>query len=605
MIDRTGMYGRSGIQMTGMVSGLDTESIVQELLKVETEKLENTIKDIDRLQLQQEAWSEIREKFISLENSLYNLRGRRQLTSNSANSTNESILTALANNNSTIGNFYVNVEQMASSTRITGSENIKPANPEDIKLSNLGNFMPGSFTFVLKDNEGDEFNLNINLDENSTIADVITQIENVLDTGHANYNADIADLIESVGFVDGRFLLEGSEDLFDIKMGDDEDTSNLSQILRLPGAQIENDSNVFLKSSSDLNRFFNVSQGHITINGVNIETEDNETLNSFINRINNSDANVNAFIDNDKLIIQNKETGPKNLTISGDLDLMQELGLKDTLGDNSFVRESGNESVINVSSNSDGSGSIQLTSWDNSFDYNNVQLNISQISNDDWIGVNVTKDIDSTFNQIKNFIEEYNDLMNFLDKRFTEEDVTGKDPEDMTEEEKMQGVLRGDRRLRSIIEGIKRTVYGTATGETDDFKSLFEIGLRSGDVGRDFENTRKGLLMIDEDSLRNALENNMDGVISVLTKNETESKGIFTQLRNQTRELSKFQGTIHNIHRPQGILDRLINENSRRMENLYRALETRELALYKQFTAMERAMLQMQNQQSYLFQAFQ
>ena len=63
------------IRITGMNSGLDTESIITELVKAQKTKTENIKKKQTSLQWKQDAWKELNSKIYKLfQNTLGNMR---------------------------------------------------------------------------------------------------------------------------------------------------------------------------------------------------------------------------------------------------------------------------------------------------------------------------------------------------------------------------------------------------------------------------------------------------------------------------------------------------------------------------------------------------
>ena len=64
----------SGIRMSGMVSGLDTESIVQAMVSTQTARKEKYQKAQTKLQWKQNAYKSINTKVYSLYSKISNLR---------------------------------------------------------------------------------------------------------------------------------------------------------------------------------------------------------------------------------------------------------------------------------------------------------------------------------------------------------------------------------------------------------------------------------------------------------------------------------------------------------------------------------------------------
>ena len=58
----------AGIRMTGLVSGMDTEGMVQELVKASSVKVENVKKEKQLLEWKKEAWQDLNTKILDFYN---------------------------------------------------------------------------------------------------------------------------------------------------------------------------------------------------------------------------------------------------------------------------------------------------------------------------------------------------------------------------------------------------------------------------------------------------------------------------------------------------------------------------------------------------------
>ncbi len=73
----------------------------------------------------------------------------------------------------------------------------------------------------------------------------------------------------------------------------------------------------------------------------------------------------------------------------------------------------------------------------------------------------------------------------------------------------------------------------SSTNVDGEFKSLLSIGIGSGDTGRNYESTMKGLIKLDEDKLREALNNNPEDVWKLFATNDktNEKYGVAQKYR--------------------------------------------------------------------------
>lgn len=141
-----------------------------------------------------------------------------------------------------------------------------------------------------------------------------------------------------------------------------------------------------------------------------------------------------------------------------------------------------------------------------------------------------------------------------------------------------------------------------------EYSSLNEIGITSGDTGSSYDNTMKGLLSINEDKLKAALENNSEDVYKLFSHSntftvagETESNnGIITDMREYIWDTTKFGGTIYSISGSSGSLGKQMMNLADRMTNMLYQLQRKEYRYVQQFSAMEQSISRMNSQMSYL-----
>lgn len=154
--------------------------------------------------------------------------------------------------------------------------------------------------------------------------------------------------------------------------------------------------------------------------------------------------------------------------------------------------------------------------------------------------LNVSTDIDGAVDKIKEFVDEYNKLVDNLNTKLNEKQyrdyrpLTDEQRADMKEEDTKlwdqkakSGLLRGDSSISSMLgtmrsglyESVNDMVLDEGTGEykavAGTTASLYEFGITTGNY-RD-----NGKLTIDEDKLRKALTDNPDKVIKTLFKSSS------------------------------------------------------------------------------------
>jgi len=165
----------AGIQFTGLASGLDTESIVKDLMKVERIRVDNVDKEKMTLEMKQEVWDEMNTKLYSFyTEQVFSLKSSGVYKARTTNVSNEDILNASASASAMRGVYTVKVEQLAKAAHLYTNEIADPAVTTSEAMS-----------FTLSDGENTE---TIELDSGATIADFVAAINNSDLKINANYD---------------------------------------------------------------------------------------------------------------------------------------------------------------------------------------------------------------------------------------------------------------------------------------------------------------------------------------------------------------------------------------------------------------------------------
>lgn len=184
------------IQFTGLASGLDTQSIVSDLMKIERMKVEDIQKEKTRMEWQKDAWSDINTKLYSFyKEDLFEFKSAGTYDQKALSSSNESVVTIGTSPGATNGSHTVTVNNMAKGSFLTGDAmgNDLDGNPitADTTADKLANFggatevtlhiMTGVGEVAGVDNE-------VTISSTDTLTDIIGKF-NALD-GEFNVNYD-------------------------------------------------------------------------------------------------------------------------------------------------------------------------------------------------------------------------------------------------------------------------------------------------------------------------------------------------------------------------------------------------------------------------------
>ncbi|MGN0289590.1 MAG: flagellar filament capping protein FliD [Lachnospiraceae bacterium] len=163
------------IRLSGMNSGLDTDSIVTELVKAKSEKKNKLIKAQTKLEWKQDAWKELNSKVYALySKTLSNMRLSSDYAKRTTKLSDPTAASIITGSNAVKGTQTLQVEELAATAYLTGDE-IKMNNGSDkvtsaTKLSDLQSVViNGSEKLKVKIGSEEK---ELTVDQNTTIADV-------------------------------------------------------------------------------------------------------------------------------------------------------------------------------------------------------------------------------------------------------------------------------------------------------------------------------------------------------------------------------------------------------------------------------------------------
>lgn len=348
-----------------------------------------------------------------------------------------------------------------------------------------------------------------------------------------------------------------------------------------------------------------------------------ESLNSTLNKISSSNVGVSAFYDSytDRVTLTRKETGNFNEsgaeieTSSGFLNNILRFGSGEETG--------GQNAIFTIN----GLGT-QRTS--NTFDMNGVTFTLKDTLNktvngveptnpDPSISINLANNTDKVYENIKEYIDEYNKLIEKINSMVNEEryrdyqPLTDAEREELSDKqqedwEKMakSGLLRRDPILTSALTKMRSDFYTPVSGSNIDsnYSQLTSLGISTTSNYLD-----GGKLEINESELRKAIEENPAAVEALFTSNGSTNgeKGILNRLYDSlttTMDNIKTKAGNSNTTNSQFTLGRNLDNIAKQIERFEDRLTQVEDRYWRQFTAMEKAIQQSNSQMSYLMQQF-
>ena len=125
------------IRISGLVSGLDTDSIVQELVSAYSTKKDKYVKAQTKLEWKMDAWKDLNKKINSLYKKLGTLKLSSAYNKKTTTSSNPTKATVSATNTAINGTQSLEIIKVAQAGYITGAK-LDNSVSNSTKLSELG-----------------------------------------------------------------------------------------------------------------------------------------------------------------------------------------------------------------------------------------------------------------------------------------------------------------------------------------------------------------------------------------------------------------------------------------------------------------------------------
>ncbi|TCK93393.1 flagellar hook-associated protein 2 [Natranaerovirga hydrolytica] len=248
------------IRFTGIASGLDTDNMVQQLVKVERMKIDRVVKQRTRLEWTQEIWQDMNQKLYDFHRtSLFDMRSRSTFNQKNVISSNEAVATVTGNTNAVDGMHALEVKSLAKAAYLTSGE-IKANDGEDVTGSTtLGELFENpddlnAFMLGTGDNETE-------INSETTINELINVLKKENSDLNINFDATF-----------GRIFMSTKETGEENQIEIDELISN-QELLDKLGLGVEFDSD----DDSTVGGFTytEASSAQIVYNGVELNSESN------------------------------------------------------------------------------------------------------------------------------------------------------------------------------------------------------------------------------------------------------------------------------------------------------------------------------------------
>ncbi len=629
------------MRMTGLVSGMDTESMVKELVSASSEKVNKIKQKKQDAEWKKEIWSGLNTKIYNFyKTQLSAFKTVSNYKTKKATASDETKVSVKAGAGATNGTHKVSVEQTASSAYLTG-DNIKMYGKSytgynDAGLSTKfedmtdadGNSLNLKGQIITIGNDSESVDFIIGGDGENGVASLAELNEKIanderfkglsasIKDGKLTFTNATATTNESGDLVGTTFIVNTGALGVNGVLGYDKDATSGNTMSVDFTAKVKYEFTSADISSSTKLADLGINVGTtFSVNGKDFVVDEKSTINDFTTALSKMGVSASFDASHGRFYLNASKTGAANdfnLT-SSDSNALDILGLG-----SKATKIDARDAIIYYNN-------VKYTSDSNTLTVNGLTIT-AKAKTDVAVNIEVSADVDSAYNTIKNFVKSYNELIDEMNKYYNEKDagydaLTDDEKEKLSdtqiekwEEKAKQGLLRRDSTLQTLLSGMRTTLNKGVTVTLADGSTktmtLASLGIVTGDY------TENGKLHIlgDEDddqyssetnTLRNLLESGSD-IVGQVIGGTTSTSGVGTQMYDYLRKsMTRIEGvrstqTFYNDKTMDSEIDDYDDDIDKWDEKL-KALEDK---YYDQFSKMESAMAKLQSQQSYLSSLF-
>lgn len=633
-------------RITGLATGLDTDSMVKELMKAERMPLDKLYQKKQKLEWQRDSYRDMtnlirgfRDEFFSVLKPQSNILSESSFFKFNTSSSDDELVTVTGTAEAASGSHAITVKSLATAANIsstgTVSAPLKGTAAAETDFTNGNNKFLVVLDGVLK---------TISLGTDAAYADANDLVNNATD-GIQKLINDAFGAGKITVSADGSGVLSftptssGSK----IVLGDSESNNALGKLKFASGDS--NGLNLTSSLESMANRFstgltFDADNNlKFSINNVEFTFNKSTTLKDMMNTINTSAAGVTMTYSQltDSFTMTSKQTGTGNgITITN-------------TGGNFFDADPANAaSGIKTGTVSNGSdalfdldGILNITRSDNSFTIDGVKYNLLKAEDPPVeVTVGLTQDVEGVYNNIKSFVDKYNEMIEKINAQLDQalyrdyQPLTDEQKDELSEDEikkweekAKSGVLRNDPLLEKFVKDMRGAIFAGIEGVSG---IITDIGISTGSW------QDKGKLVIDETKLKKAIQNDPNKVKDLFMRESTieysteltseertqrfKESGIAQRLNDVITENIRLSrdsrgnkgfliekagvAGISDASEFDNLITNDINKTDTRIADLTDLLNQKEDNYYKRFAALEEAINRMNQQSAWLSQQF-
>ncbi|MBO4824269.1 MAG: flagellar filament capping protein FliD [Lachnospiraceae bacterium] len=592
------------MRLSGMYSGLDTESIIKELVKAKSTKVDKVKKEKTKLEWKQEAWTSLNTKVKSFfSGALDNLRFSTAYKKKTTSVSNSSAVSVITGEKAMNGVQSLSVDHLAKSGYMTGAK-IEKADGGKVKGDTLISELKLSSDEhnTLSYTEGGSFTVTVNgkktrIDLSST--STVSEVAKKLNEAGVSANFD-----ENNGRIYIASAESGADNDFAITADNFGGFSALSFLgINVANSSDPNSSNA--KTSAEYTRLAKLgtelaakikyvnddeSQGidyAATMEGIDVESDLYKAIKE--NMEHEDDYREGIFF-----LKSYAEFANQVLNTYNDASLYSAAN-----------RIAGTSAQITLNG-------VQYTSNSNTIEVNG--LTFTCLAEADNITVTTQDDTAGIYDAIKSFFKEYNELMTSINKSFNAE--VAKDYEPLTDEEKesmsdkeiekweqkiKDSILRKDSSLSTLASTMREAM---AEGFEVDGKRMYlsDFGIETLSYFLTPENERD-VYHIAGDPDDEKSKGSVDKLKSIIASDPSTVVDFFTQLtQNLYKKLDKISTSTTETSKGNFFTDKRYKTDLTNYESKIKEAEKKLAAYedkyYKKFSRMEVALSKLESSTS-------
>ncbi len=590
----------AGLNLDGLSSGLPTSDIIDQLMQFERIPLYSYNEDLNELEVEKGAWRDVNSRISNLESSLSALKLSATFNSNTTSSSDGDVATATAASEAVAGDYNVTVNNLATTHRVASDMQTDATSAlghsGDIEIN--GQTVTIESTFSLNDimtaiNETDNIGAEATVINNTLVLEssetgianqlqvtdgnnVLTDL-GILSSGSATnvaltgtmsassqYSADFP--VESLndGIIDQTNWGNGqgwndatandfTDDWVELDFGTDGNgdpvVNRVDQVVLNTRDDATHPASIYGVKDYEVQYWDNDTGSWQTAATVTGNTQ-GEVVTNF-------DA-----VETNRLRIQVNDAN------DGEYSRLVEVGAYNTGEEFKNVLQDVQDANLSISGIAISSASNQIEDAVTGLSFN--------IENTGSTTIEVSADTQKSTSAVQSFVDQYNSVMNFIDTK------TDYDPD--TEK---AGVLQGDSTLMRLQMRV-RSLLTDSVNTTSDYDQLAMVGIS---IDRD------GVMSLDSTKLQDALSDDSEAVMKLFNGDTDDGDafdGVATKLDSYLDQLIQTNTGV--IPTRVEYYDKSIDRINDDIEDFERSLESTRERYLQQFTAMEKAISEMQAQ---------